>query len=175
MAKKKLSTHKRFNWTLRKQPFSSKNLLVFAILFGVVGSLFLAFSHAQQNDDGVKPFVEVPQKGLHWAGLQPGTGACAKAYEIVHNGKPLGCTHGPDPAPDGIDATQSVQPLDTGVTAQTTSSSGIVCDGDGVSGNRIQMIYAHASDVPDRYSQFAASFQQYAANMNTIMAESGSQ
>jgi hypothetical protein len=52
-----------------------------------------------------------------------------------------------------------------------------VCDGDGSSGFRVQLLYVHAADVADRYGSLAASFQQWAANIdnafNSSAAETG--
>jgi hypothetical protein len=126
----------------------------------------------------VIPFQEDAKRGLHWAGLrtpQAGSKCAAKLLEVTDShGKSQGCTHGPDPTPEGVDATVSVAPLDNGTgTPIPTSANGIACDGDGVTGDRVQMIYVHASDVADRYSQFAGSFQQYTKNLNDLYVQSG--
>ncbi|WP_235502472.1 MULTISPECIES: RICIN domain-containing protein [unclassified Kitasatospora] len=43
----------------------------------------------------------------------------------------------------------------------------VVCDGDGTTGNRVQVVYAH---VPgrDRYAQYVASFRKWAADADAI-------
>jgi len=157
--------------------FSLRQLVIFALIFGVIGGAYLVISWAFGNgNQPPKPFVEDRARGLHWDGLRPGTGACVKEYEIVdQHGQPQGCTHGPDPAPAGVDATQSVEPLTTVSGSTVSSTNGIICDGDGVTGYRIQMIYAHASDRADRFSLFNSSFKQYASNLNNIFVESGNQ
>ena len=50
--------------------------------------------------------------------------------------------------------------------------STIQCDGDGVSGQRVQLIYAHASDVPDSYAANLALFRQWMADADAIFQNS---
>jgi hypothetical protein len=82
------------------------------------------------------------------------------------------CTHGPDPAPPGVDISQSAAPLvmPAGVTATS-----IVCDGNGTSGKRTQVLYARASDKADRYSQFASSIQVWVAQADQIYHDSAAE
>src|SRR5262245_29704435 len=82
-----------------------------------------------------------------------------------------GCTHGPDPAPPGFEIDQPVSPI--AFTAADTAFA--ACIGDGVSGPRVQVIYAHASDVPDRYNTFLSSFRQWAADADQIIASSAAE
>ena len=62
------------------------------------------------------------------------------------------------------DATSSPSPSPTATTAPDDAGNGIDCIGDGVSGNRVQAIYAHASDVSDRYSSVVGMIRQYATD-----------
>ena len=55
------------------------------------------------------------------------------------------CTHGPDPAPAGVDIRKSVEP----VPPDQLKPHAVQCNGDGNSGLRTQVIYARASDVAD--------------------------
>ncbi|QLE75872.1 hypothetical protein FGW37_03915 [Streptomyces rectiverticillatus] len=50
---------------------------------------------------------------------------------------------------------------------QAGSGSKVVCEGDGSSGNRVQVLYVHASGR-DRFGQYAASFKQWAAETDVI-------
>lgn len=83
------------------------------------------------------------------------------------------CTHGPDPAPPGTDPTISARPLPAamarGIAAET------VCDGDGQSGPRVQVLYAYASGGASRYGQFLTSFRAWTAEADTIMQESAAE
>lgn len=69
-------------------------------------------------------------------------------YELLHDDKAL---------------REIVRPVPKVVTV-----SPVACDGDGMSGARVQLIYAHASDVEDRYSLFVTAFQQYAAEIDDM-------
>src|SRR5205823_1277707 len=76
------------------------------------------------------------------------------------NGETL-CTHGPDAAPAGIDARNRRQPepaTTTSPTPGTALSSTVQCYGTGSDGYRVQLIYAHASNVADRFGTYQASF-----------------
>ncbi|MEU6970729.1 RICIN domain-containing protein [Kitasatospora aureofaciens] len=48
-----------------------------------------------------------------------------------------------------------------------TGGSAVVCDGDGTSGNRVQVVYVHAPGN-DRYAQYLASFKKWAADVDVI-------
>jgi hypothetical protein len=87
-------------------------------------------------------------------------------YEIEYGGRFLGCTHGPDPAPAGIDPTapRSLQDLraTTGVSATGRT---VPCVGDGTSGNRVQAVYAHIGTT-DHFSSVAPLIKTWAAQAN---------
>ncbi|HSW78681.1 MAG TPA: carboxypeptidase regulatory-like domain-containing protein [Candidatus Babeliales bacterium] len=124
------------------------------------------------DDDPVVPLVNDPTRGLIWDGIKPGTGACADTYEINDDqGNQLSCTHGPDPtAPDLVNPLAG-QTLDSIGTVDKAPNN-VACIGDGYSGYRVQLLYAHAVDVPDRYFRIRNSLLQYAYNMNNMMLES---
>ncbi|WP_235482578.1 RICIN domain-containing protein [Streptomyces roseoverticillatus] len=50
---------------------------------------------------------------------------------------------------------------------QDGSGSKVVCEGDGATGNRVQVLYVHAPGR-DRFGQYAASFKQWAAETDVI-------
>ena len=106
-------------------------------------------------------------RGLVWDGLAPGRAEhrCAGAFEIRGRaGEVLGCTHGPDPAPAGVDARVPVSTETAAGTAAAlpmpapgpgTNGDGIACTGDGTSGYRVEAIYATAGGT-DRYDSIAS-------------------
>lgn len=55
----------------------------------------------------------------------------------------------------------------SGSTTPQDGSSRVVCEGDGATGNRVQVLYVHAPGQ-DRYGQYAASFKQWAAETDLI-------
>ena len=79
------------------------------------------------------------------------------------------CTHGPDPAPPGVD------PAVPDVPADFQAASFAICDGNGVSGNRVQVMYVHASDKPDRYAEFVDSFRGWAAEGDAVYQNSAAE
>ena len=98
------------------------------------------------------------------------------------------CTHGADPAPEGVDF-RVPQPLAAPGRApglifddppgnsptRAAAAPGIGCYGDGQDGNRVQAIYAFPADRPDRYGQVVPSIRQWAAEMDAVFQSSAAQ
>jgi Calx-beta domain-containing protein len=112
--------------------------------------------------------------------------ACGGLQAIPLAGGQLMCTHGPDPAPDGVDPTVP-QPLAGGGHPQgllfpdpsggprgavANAAPTIACYGDGESGNRVQAVYAVPADRPDRYDKVLGSIRLWAAEMDTVFQQS---
>jgi len=126
-----------------------------------------------------------PTKGLVYTGLALGKdgSACEGIFEAKsRTGASLGCSHGPDPAPPGVDVRHGrsddqlsadledgladaarVDAAAEGITAEGTAAEAtdgagsaaatlgtVGCIGDGVSGARVQAIYAVAANRTDR-------------------------
>ena len=98
-------------------------------------------------------------RGLVYTGLRPGapSGLCDQLYEITLPDGAVLCTPGPDATPLGIDARgdrlvadmyQAAQELaaSLGDGGTATEVGGIACLDDGVSGPRVQAVYAVAAD-----------------------------
>lgn len=112
-----------------------------------------------------------PVQGLIYDGLEAADeGPCKGFYRTQNTGI---CTHGPDPAPPGLDIKKGVAPVK--LPDQPGAAALVNCDGDGVSGPRTQVIYARASNVPDRFQTYLTSFQQWAAEINTIYQASAAE
>jgi hypothetical protein len=75
------------------------------------------------------------------------------------------CTHGPNGAPQGDSA---VVPSNANLARLTP----VVCEGNGVSGKRVQVLYVRTESAPDRYSEYLASFRAWAAEADAIYNES---
>jgi chitodextrinase len=93
--------------------------------------------------------------------------ACKKLYKVKLPEKSQAkfkrdlCSHGPDTA-------KSLQ-----ITPNFAGSGyKVPCYGDGTSGNRIQAIYAVASDKPDRYDQLLPSFRNWAGYVDAMIDKS---
>ena len=91
------------------------------------------------------------------------------------------CTHGPDPAPEGVDFRVPQPPVTPGQprgllfpdppgSAPTFAAAtpGIACYGNGIEGNRVQAIYAFPAGRPDRYNQLVPSIRQWAAETDAV-------
>ncbi len=103
-------------------------------------------------------------RGTVFRGLRE-TARCAGGFEV--EGSAGACSHGPDPAPAGVDVTE--RPTAAELEAQAGSADGtaaaagaVPCYGDGTSGKRVQAIYAVASDQADRYASVADLIRGYA-------------
>jgi len=57
---------------------------------------------------------------------------------------------------------------DGGSAAITIGSSGVACEGDGVSGRRVQVLYVRDAGVASRFAQYAESFRTWAAGVDAI-------
>jgi len=107
------------------------------------------------------------------------TSSCPQAWTVI--GKPGLCTHGPDTAPAGVDVTQHrgtadlVASTDEGSATASSSSASVPCYGDGVTGKRVQIVYAHAADVPDRFSDIADSIVHWTANADRVFSDSAAE
>jgi hypothetical protein len=91
---------------------------------------------------------------------------------VTQAGRAL-CTHGPDPAPTGFNVSRRVQPLSQ--PAARRASAPIICDGDGQSGFRVQVLYVHASDTRNRYSELMPSLQAWAGAADRVFHASAAE
>src|SRR5215218_5167665 len=142
-----------------------------AILAGAFAAAALADEgRVHQGPPGGLPSNN-PHKGLVYDGLEPikPDGPCAHAFKLKDSDH---CTHGPDPAPEALDITIDVLPTPIILLPPAPK---VQCDGDGVSGKRVQVIYAHASDVTDRYGDYVNSIRQWAADADLIYRNSAAE
>ena len=87
---------------------------------------------------------------------------------IVVKGTDL-CTHGPDPVPDWIKkrgGPRLVQATAVGATAA------VGCDGDGVSGKRVQALYVHVAGRANRLPDYRTSMYNWAAYVDSTFDNS---
>jgi hypothetical protein len=118
------------------------------------------------------------RRGLHYGDLRRADAAKAalcRHYEMRLASGEVACTHGPDPAPEDVDVRQpraipSVAAEDAAFAAAT-----LACQGDGTSGPRVQLVYARAAGVADRYSSLAANFVEWAARVDDIVNQSAAE
>ena len=87
-------------------------------------------------------------------------GPCAGMFEVV--GVAGLCTHGPDDAPAVRHPQMTAK---ASVSAQIGAA--VLCDGDGQSGNRVQLMYLHPPGL-DRYAALLPTFQMVAAEVDAM-------
>jgi len=103
-----------------------------------------------------------------------GHGDCGTLQPITVGG-PSGCTHGPDPAPPGVDHTLAWPARSSEPELQPTEAaagSAVPCIGDGVSGKRVQAVYAHPADRPNRSAQVVPQIRTWAAETDAVIDRS---
>ena len=127
------------------------------------------------------------RKGVVLDGLLP-TVACKGKLQVALRIRPgdqgpVSCTHGPDPAPDGVDVrlSRSIAELAPATEAgrggamTTQAAPSLACYGDGTSGYRVQVIFARASDVADRFAALQTSLVQWSAAADTVVSASAAE
>jgi hypothetical protein len=98
---------------------------------------------------------------------------CGAGYRIQET---LFCTHGADPAPDGVDPQQRTEPLPIGVLRKRATPRNITgCEDDGMSGKRVQILYVRTEDSPDRYAEYVESIRLWAISASHIFDASAHQ
>jgi hypothetical protein len=152
-------------------------LVLVAVLAGLAPTVAAA---GEPATDTIPP--NRPAKGLVYDGLAPARegGQCdaghASHFRIeTPAGRVLGCTHGPDPVPAGVDL---AAPTPAELSAREVEDDGVPCIGDGVSGYRVQAIYAYPADMASRYASVAPLIRGWASSnvdeiFNASAAESG--
>ncbi|HYN93917.1 MAG TPA: zinc-dependent metalloprotease family protein [Pilimelia sp.] len=113
-----------------------------------------------------------PARGLVYRGLSAaGAGTpCAGGFEVVGTGH---CSHGPDAPPPGLDVTRAVAPV-AGTTADV-GPHGVVCEGDGQAGRRVQVLYGYPAGQSSRFATYLTSFRTWAAGVDAIYEASAQQ
>lgn len=134
-------------------------------------------------------------------GLEPASpeGPCHHhGFELRMPDGSVGCSHGPDPAPAGIDldAPRSLAQLRADLTAndarmpalieeradggsavmsETTGAGTVPCVGFGTHGARVQAVYAYVAGTPSRYAEVAPLIRGWARQTDDIFDASAAQ
>jgi hypothetical protein len=140
---------------------------------------FAGFAAAQPHGSPVPDAA----RGLVYNGLQraPSNSRCRTAFELLLPRGRLGCTHGPDAAPPGLDARRerSLAEL-AGATAVAGGEAGPVagavrCIADGVSGNRVQAVYAYPASGADNYEEIAPFIRLWSGVVDSVFNDSAAE
>jgi hypothetical protein len=111
--------------------------------------------------------------GLHYEGLTVNAASrCgANLFALEMDGRTL-CTHGPDAAPDGIDVRHSVNLRGM---ASAAAAASVPCYGDGVGGERVQIVYAGVEGGTNDPDGFAAYADAFAAGIDEVFSASAAE
>ena len=126
--------------------------------------------------------------GLVYEGLTRSSvdGLCRGAFESLLDAGGVSsmtrflCTHGPDPAPDGIDVRENRGPDPAAELAPPPGAGGgqdrsVPCEGTGSDGFRVQLVYARSSTTADRFSTYWPSFKAWAGRLDGVVAASAAE
>ncbi len=93
----------------------------------------------------------------------PGSPCEGVAFEIHEETGAVSCTHGPDPAPPGVDVRSPRSLATLQAEARALGPAAVPCIGNGTSGRRVEAIYAVSSDHVDRYDAIAPLIRVWAS------------
>jgi hypothetical protein len=140
-------------------------LVVVAALAALVAPAASAHNGPQLDPSLTKLLPDY--RGLSYSAVGP----CAGLYRILHTNR---CTHGPDPVTPG---TRSPRPLARAALVPVIAGKDtkVECFGNGTSGKRVQVLYVHATDVPDNYQASRENVGKGAADVDRIFHESSAE
>jgi len=158
-----------------------------AVVLALVPTVLVAAPTAAGAAAQARPADDVG-RGLLYAGLQRSapTGTCRGGFELASHDRfsalasQILCTHGPDPAPQGVDVRQARNAQAVAGTAlprtagtalpgiAAAAATTVPCYGTGSDGYRVQLLYARSSAAADRFDSFSASFVSAAARVDDV-------
>ncbi|GIH04001.1 hypothetical protein Rhe02_20680 [Rhizocola hellebori] len=110
-------------------------------------------------------------RGLVYRGLSVAANDMCPSGIRVNLVEPVMCTHGPDSPPPYLAVHRSVTPMPLlSGTVSAGPQALAVCEGDGTSGRRVEVVYVHGN--VNRYGQFLETFRTIAEGMDVIYNES---
>lgn len=142
---------------------------VFVLGMAMIAALTLGMpTSADARSAGAGPVVG---HGPTWRGLSlRATGRCAGGFRIDGTGM---CSHGPDTRLGLSRAHAATRRALAGAgPAAAAAATSVSCDGDGVSGARVQAIYAHGPSTASRYATLLQSLRGYAADVENVFLQS---
>jgi hypothetical protein len=146
-------------------------------------SLVIAPPLAAQEPTPSAPGNEAPSLGLERS--DPDGPCGGYGFEIPAPGGAVACTHGPDPAPAGVELDQPPSlaqlraftldaPGDGGVAGGADSQQ-VPCVGYGSAGTRVQAIYAYVAGSASRYADVAPLIRSWARDADDVFDTSAAQ
>jgi len=110
-----------------------------------------------------------PRKGLIYRGLTVAkTGPCVGGYQIGTAAE-APCTHGPDAPPRDVSVKAAATPV-TAAAAAAAADGLPVCEGDGIAGRRVEVLYVHGAT--SQYAEYLDTFRVRAEQVDDIYHQS---
>ncbi len=166
-----------------RRPALRRSFVVAVTFVALAGGLLSSAPNSQAAPAAVSEIargLRDERRGLIYDGLQRRAGGpCGDAFEIVEH-TPAGrtrCTHGPDPAPDGVDVRvrREFGPATAPPPAVAAAQAGIPCYGTGGDGYRVQLLYVRLAGSTDRSATLFPNMVTWAATANTVYRDSAAQ
>jgi len=110
-----------------------------------------------------------PRTGQIYRGLTVAkTGPCVGGYQIG-NAEKASCTHGPDAPPQDVSVKAAATPV-TAAAAAVAANGLPVCEGDGSTGRRVEVLYVHGAT--SQYDKYLDTFRVRAEQVDDIYYQS---
>ncbi len=158
-----MTSYRKFTVSIRpalRQRSCPNKVLMLPLLACTISFVFVLFFATPAQAHSI-PTPNTPTNSFAFEGLLPDHLLCGDGYRIADTDL---CTHGPDSPPPGFE----IHTNDPAVAEQPLTPKAILCDGDGSSGKRVQVMYVRTEDQPDRYAQSRAAIRTAAAATDTI-------
>ena len=111
-----------------------------------------------------------PRKGLVYRGLTVAKkGLCVGGYQLADKGRAR-CTHGPDEPPADVSVKLAASPASTAATTAAAATGLPVCEGDGTTGKRVEVLYVHGAT--SQYDKYRDTFRLRAEQVDDIYYQS---
>jgi hypothetical protein len=149
-------------------------LITYVGALALLGSCVVALVASQAGAAHRSTDAVARKHGLDYTGLVRATsGPCRGSYVLG-----AACTHGPDPAPPGIDVRRPATLAELRARARATRGKGqtsgsLPCSGKAA--YAVQALYAHTAGTPDRLATYLPLFEQYAQDIEWIFSQSAAE
>jgi len=166
-----------------------RSLAATAGLLALLGGLALSSPSAGAGRDQQPTPTAGPDdraRGMVWDGFEPGRPGtpCEGAFEVRGRSGAVLCSHGPDPAPPGVDVREGRTDAEVAAdlagaeaaSADGLNPDGIACIGDGATGYRVQALYVVPTDRTNRASTVVPTIRAtYAPRVESQFARSAAE
>ncbi len=123
----------------------------------------------RKGDRKVAPALDAKQIAAENQQAAEDLSSCDTLETVKVDGRDL-CTHGEDPR--SFSRTGSSDATSNAIQASGIATSGALCIGDGQDGPRVQLVYVHANNAPDRINSLLPTFRKLASEMDMILDQS---